>query len=203
MTVDPRAITQFSRTVPELEEFLLFAIVVAGKRSDLQSRKLDAFLRSGPRASSPFGVIRSLQRRGKLVEGIEAQRLGQYRRIGAAFACVASAGLDLRACSVADLEAIPGIGPKTARFFLLHSRPGVRVAALDTHILSWMRSQGFKTPAVTPQSAAAYGRLERQFLALADRAGVTVADFDLDIWKGRQTGAGVAKAPRRARRVVR
>jgi hypothetical protein len=151
MTVDPRAITQFSRTIPELEEFLLFAIVVAGKRSDLQSRKLEAFLRAGPRVSSPFKSIRILNQRGQLGEAIEAQRLGQYRRIGAAFASAAMSGLDLRSCSVTDLEAIPGIGPKTARFFLLHSRPGVRVAALDTHILSWMRSQGIQTPAVTPQ----------------------------------------------------
>lgn len=185
MAIDPRRITDYERSEHELEEFLLFSVVVAGKRSDVQSQKLAAFLASS-RAASPFGAVRALARRGALEAAVRRQKLGQYTRIVGAFHAVAHGGVDLATCSAGELEAVPGIGPKTSRFFLLHSRRGARVAALDTHILAWMRSQGYAAPAATPQGSAAYLRLETAFLGLADAAGVSPAEFDLGIWKSRQ-----------------
>jgi hypothetical protein len=43
MTVDPYNITKYNRTEAELECFLLFCIVVAGKTAYIQARKLDEF----------------------------------------------------------------------------------------------------------------------------------------------------------------
>ena len=42
--IDPRKVTKFDRTLEELEEFMLFAIVVAGKNAFQQARKLEQFL---------------------------------------------------------------------------------------------------------------------------------------------------------------
>ena len=45
MTVDPYNITKYNRTKAELECFLLFCIVVAGKTAYIQAQKLDEFLK--------------------------------------------------------------------------------------------------------------------------------------------------------------
>jgi hypothetical protein len=42
--IDPYKITNYKRSKNELEEFLLFCIVVAGKTAYIQSQKLDEFL---------------------------------------------------------------------------------------------------------------------------------------------------------------
>jgi thermostable 8-oxoguanine DNA glycosylase len=65
----------------------------------------------------------------------------------------------------------------------LHTRKDARVAALDTHILKYMRDCGYEVPKSTPGSKKQYKKIEEQFLQLADESGQTVADFDLSIWK--------------------
>jgi hypothetical protein len=42
--ITPTTITNYNRTEEELEEFLLFSILVAGKGAEQQAKKLDAFL---------------------------------------------------------------------------------------------------------------------------------------------------------------
>lgn len=185
--IDPKNITNFNRTDAELEEFMLFAIVVAGKKSAQQVRKLSSFLalvRFNPKfmGMTPLDYVRYLDAGGVLESELELVKMGQYTRIGQAFRSLAASGLDLRACSVADLEALPGIGPKTARFFVLHTRENARVAALDTHVLKWLRSLGHSTPKQTPPKAKAYAKLESVFLDEADRRGIHPAHLDLSVW---------------------
>jgi thermostable 8-oxoguanine DNA glycosylase len=110
-------------------------------------------------------------------------RAGQYARIAAAFRGVLS--LNLRTCTVADLEAVHGIGPKTARMFLLHSRPAQRVAVLDTHILAWLRSAAWPTCRARRRRRASTTRLELAFLDLCDKAGADPASLDLTHWADR------------------
>ncbi len=43
--IDPRKVTKFDRTPEELEEFLLFSVVVAGKGAFQQAKKLDEFIK--------------------------------------------------------------------------------------------------------------------------------------------------------------
>jgi thermostable 8-oxoguanine DNA glycosylase len=181
--VDPFNFTKFDRTDAELEAMLLFSIMVANKRADQTYAKFEAFLSYGPPNQSPFGKVEWMLRRG-LVRYLRIVRAGQYARIAAAFRGVLS--LNLRTCTVADLEAVHGIGPKTARMFLLHSRPAQRVAVLDTHILAWLAQCGVAdVPRSTPPAGKHYERLELAFLDLCDKAGADPASLDLTIWADR------------------
>ena len=91
----------------------------------------------------------------------------------------------VRAGEVVDeLVRVKGIGPKTARFFVMHSRRDQKVATLDVHILKWLREQGVeRVPSQTPQNEVAYKRLEEKFLKLAKGLGKDPAELDLEIWK--------------------
>lgn len=170
------------KTLPELEEFALFAVMVAGKTADGTRKKLAQFL-GQYHWDHPFQAVRWYIKEGRLGRELRRAKVGQYRRINAAFRGLV--GLDPQTCSVQDLEAIKGIGPKTARFFILHTRPGTRVAALDTHILKFLKSCDVKdVPRSTPPSGPKYARLEREFLRIADLLGRDPKELDLEIWNG-------------------
>jgi thermostable 8-oxoguanine DNA glycosylase len=178
--IDPSDITKFDRTDAELEEFYLFCAVVAGKTATTQARLLDNFLNS-VFGKTPFDKIRRLIRNDKLMPALRESRLGQYGRLYKLIE--KSVELDLRNCNIEDLEKIPGCGPKTARMFLMHSRPKQRLAAIDTHVLKHLASVNVKVPKATPPSGANYRRLEQDFLRLADEANMEVADYDLMVWR--------------------
>lgn len=180
--IDPQNITKYDRTQEELEELALFAICVAGKRADLTAQKVDAFLKllnQKHPGVKPFRAIYQEGRQG--VYGLLQQvRMGQYNRISDAFMAVSN--VDMKCTGVVWLES--AIGPKTARFILLHSRPNQRYAVLDTHILAWMRDQGVKTPKSTPPAGDRYNQLEQEFLRLIGNRDV--AEVDLEIWRSKR-----------------
>ena len=92
--------------------------------------------------------------------------------------------LDLRTCTIADLEAIKGIGPKTSRFFMLHSRPDQEMVVLDVHLLRYCKQKfRMKVPKSTPSGkrylaieAEAVRRIKRHF------PKTSFAEFDLNAW---------------------
>lgn len=196
--VDPDDVTHYRRTQYELEEFLLFCIVVAGKRAFIQAQKLENWITdwefSRPK-ELPFEMIRRLALSGIggmkadgtylnqtcLEMSLKRHGMGQYSRLVPCFTKLANSGLDLRTCTPEDLEKIKGIGPKTSRFFILHSRENQRFAVLDTHILSWMRDLGIKTPRATPNGKK-YTDLEKTFLKLCDDRKTDPASLDLKVW---------------------
>jgi hypothetical protein len=201
--IDPSNVTRSSRSPEELEEFLLFGIVAAGKNADQQAAKLEAFL--GGR--SPFAFIRRSDREGRLLERLKAVRIGKYSLLSRSFRELASSGIDLRSCSWEDLTAFPGIGLKTAKFFVLHSREAEMHGVLDTHVLGWMREHwepaGGRPAAVprhTPQDPAAYRFWETVYFGMVasrhhgpgKNASVDWARFDLDLWKERRGSADPA-----------
>ena len=67
--IDPKKVTNYNRTQWQLQEFLLYCIVVAGKKSEIETRKLDLFL-EGAREQSlyPFDYIRQLRARSELMK---------------------------------------------------------------------------------------------------------------------------------------
>ena len=145
--INPYSITNYNRTVPELEEFILFCIVVAGKKAYIQARKLDEFLLSVkarlmmPEQVSPFQIIKSAEQHGILFEEIKKAKLGQYKKINSAFKYISEKEYNLVRMTPKILEEIPGVGMKTSRFFLLHSDIFYKdkIAILDTHILKFIK----------------------------------------------------------------
>jgi thermostable 8-oxoguanine DNA glycosylase len=85
-----------------------------------------------------------------------------------------------------DLEKIPGVGLKTSRFFLTHSRPNQSYAILDTHILRHMRDDlNIATPKTTPTNPKVYYALEAKLLEVVRASGKSYADYDLEVWSKR------------------
>jgi len=89
----------------------------------------------------------------------------------------------LHSVQPAELEQIPGVGPKTARFFVLHSQPNARGAALGTHILKVLKASGIPNVPKSTPSGKEYDRLERAYLEICNVHNVNPAQFDLAIWR--------------------
>jgi thermostable 8-oxoguanine DNA glycosylase len=193
--LDVRNITKLNRTKKELEEFLLLCLCVAGKTATIQEAKLRSFLNRlvvtvpAPKNNldvTPFYRLRKLSE-DQIRSLLEQVGMGQYTRITAAIKKAVSMRLDLSKCPLEKLEEIPGLGRKTSRFFILHSRPNARVAVLDTHVLKYLKQNGVpNVPSSTPGSLGEYLRLEEAFLEIYEKVKdeyPTVAEFDLYIWK--------------------
>ncbi len=180
--IDPKDITNYNRTDVELQSFWIFCILVAGKNSDTTARLVTKLLKDRG-DMTPFEFIRSLKLT-ELRNYLVAHKTGQYDRIRKAL--FFSAKLDLRTCTRDDLMDIHGVGPKTARFFLLHTREFCDEIVLDTHILNWMRvkcdiKDAPKNTPQTPEKYAKYAGLCK-YLMETHYPGLTLAQADLMIW---------------------
>ena len=190
--IDPYKITNYNRSKEELQEFLLFCIVVAGKTAYIQAKKLQEFLDSVnsrlmmPEFISPFQSIKSAEQHGILLDEIQKAKLGQYKKIYSAFKYIAENEYDLTRMTPDQLEIIPGVGMKTSRFFLLHSDKNYenRIAILDTHILKFIKENiDNRAPKSTPTIRVTYKYWEDLFLYWCDCNKKNAADFDLEVWK--------------------
>ena len=181
MLVDPYNFTNYNRTDRELEAMLLFSIAVAGKTAYIIADKIERLL-SQSHHLSPFATIEHLIREKRLDECLKECKMGKYRLLVKAFDYLIKSGINLRTCTVEELEVIPGVGSKTARMFLLHSRKNQRVAVLDTHILKFLKTLGHDIPRTTP-TGKKYHELEKIFIDYADKQKHSIADLDLLIWK--------------------
>lgn len=189
--IDPSDVTKFDRTEEQLEEWLLFCIVAAGKTAKTQAKLLENFLTSlkaisktltGTDNQSPFKLIYNADSIGVLKDELIKSRLGQFNRLEKSFRKTHDFIGKMKSITKDELETIPGVGPKTSRFFLLHSRPDLKLAVLDTHILHYMRDNSLTTLTITPDKKK-YDAVEQIFLKHAASINKTVADLDLEIWK--------------------
>ena len=190
--INPYQITNYNRRSSELEEFLLFCIVVAGKTAYIQAQKLEDFLVSVntrlmmPENINPFQTLKSAEQHGILMEEILKAKLGQYKKIYSGFKYICSNQYDLNKMTPELLEKIPGVGMKTSRFFLLHSDSfySNKIAILDTHILKFIKENiDDKAPKSTPTIRVTYKYWEDRFLFWCEQNNKNVADFDLEVWK--------------------
>jgi hypothetical protein len=169
-------------TDKELQKFLLYCVMVAGKRDEATRKKLETFLPHSDGPGTPFQYICSLVKDRKLGQELRRARIGRYRVLERAFRGVIT--LDPRVCTLDELESIPGIGPKTSRLFLLKSRVNQRYAVLDTHILKELRHRGVgNVPRSTPPTKRQYARLENAVLSLCDKEGISPSEFDSLAWE--------------------
>jgi thermostable 8-oxoguanine DNA glycosylase len=108
--------------------------------------------------------------------------MGQYTRIARAMNEVVHKIKDPLNTTVAELETVKGIGPKTARMIMLYYKPETACVPLDTHVLKWLRAQGYKAPVTTP-SGKHYLELEQVFIAEAKKRRMSAKDLDTQVWK--------------------
>lgn len=187
--VDPNAIPKrMSRE--QLEWWILFGICVAGKSAKQTETKVRALLsdltlfrRPGkPHVSyTPFEIVRRFIRHGKLVSWLKRHRIGQYSRIAGAFK--AAVDIDLSNLSLEALEAIPGVGPKTARMIMLYYDPKANCVPLDRHVLKYLRLAGIEAPQSTPPAGEKYRQLETAFILLAHGQNKSVRQLDTEVWQ--------------------
>jgi len=167
----------------ELQLRLAYAVLVAGKSASFAEAKTQSLF--GGSADLPFDMVRRWDEDGSLERRLREARTGNYAKTSEAFRDLASRvadGLDLSSCSPEELEETKGIGPKTSRFFILWTRPDARCAALDIHILRWLKELGHDVPDSTPQSRRKYASIEKVFLAEADKRNKTPRELDAEIW---------------------
>lgn len=190
--IDPKNITKYNQTTAELEEFILFWVCAAGKNAHSAAKGLDKFL-SRPsigKLFSPFERIRYRnpsvatisEAQNLLAEALKSAGIGCYNQKARTFLELAESGINLHKCSAEELEKIPGIGMKTSRCFILHSRKNAQYAGLDVHILRYLGDLGYDVPKQTPTKKK-YLELEQVFLSIAKEKGMSPADLDLSIWK--------------------
>jgi thermostable 8-oxoguanine DNA glycosylase len=176
-------ITKYDRPKTELQEWLIFSILVANKPAKRTALVTDQLLKSLP-GGTPFNRLRMAIIQKRLRGALMRARTGQYKRIYRALKNVVGDAvfgpMDPATVSLDRLE--EAVGPKTARFFLLSTRAGVRAAALDTHVLKFLRSQGYEVPKATPSKGKKYREIEQWFLQEADKRGMTPANLDAEVW---------------------
>lgn len=193
--IDPINFTNFLRTTEELEEACIFAMLVAGKNALTTARLLDRFLRDYSHiGDSPFEIFSKfeLTKLPQLSVVLKDYGFGCYNSKAKGIHALVRANLDLRTCSVDDLEKIHGIGMKTSRFFVLHTRKDAKCIPLDVHILHYLKDLGYEVPKTTPNSKKLYCKIESIGIQLAKQSGKTCADWDLDVWRTyRAKAAGI------------
>jgi thermostable 8-oxoguanine DNA glycosylase len=187
--IDPHDVTNFSRSEPELQEYLMFCLAVAGKKASMIAKKLNAFLSGSIPGEEPFAYVLRLHASSRLDAELRKVGMGKYDLLGKAYPMIAQQFRGrLAHVPIGELESIRGIGPKTARYFALHSRsaPG-EIAVIDTHVMKYLRQIGHKVPKRLP-TRSNYGRLERLMIDAAKASGMSMADFDLAVWNHYSSG---------------
>jgi hypothetical protein len=168
----------------DAEYWAIYAVIVAGKSASFAESRMEAldnlWCKELPANVGWFTRILEMWRTSALDWFLRQAKTGNYTKLNRCLPILALR--DVETCTVEELEEIPGIGPKTSRFFMLMTRPKSRVAALDVHVLRWLREQGHDAPEQTPQSRRKYRELEEIFLKEADKRGMTPRDLDWEIW---------------------
>ena len=183
---------QYDMTPDQLEQFLVFGKSVAGKRSAIQAPMIERFmtdLLDKHGGTSPLAALqKAAQEPGGIEELVRKHKFSPYESSIPFLKHLAENRIpDLRNITEEELQNIPHIGPKTARFFKMHTdATRANNVALDTHILSWLRDNGFgDAPKSTPQDPATYQLWSDKFRDAAKELGTTPNDLDLRIWLDR------------------
>lgn len=186
--IDPEKVTNYEQTEKKLEESILFWVCAAGKNGRTAVRCLNYLLNDingyelGPfNAIKIWGYYIHPETQEGWAEMLRDCGIGCYTHKAKTMFQLAVSNLNLKTCSASDLEEIYGIGPKTSRCFILHSRENVQVAGLDTHMLKHLRKLGYDVPRNTP-TGNKYLTTEAIVLMLAKEAGMSPAQFDLMVW---------------------
>lgn len=167
----------------ELEELFVFCVCVAGKTAKTIAPRVHKMAEMSKQKHKGLFRFIDMNRLGlpyylhKLGIGCYSQKctalwgaIDKFKNIQA-----------IRKASVSDLESVSYIGPKTARFFYMAHTNSNNYAALDTHILKFLKDNGVQNvPKNTPRGNT-YIRLEKEYLKLVPKP-FTAAEFDNIVW---------------------
>lgn len=189
--IDPINIAFYDADESKLQEFLLFCLFVANKNAGRTAIVLENFL--GSSSIKPFDKLTGMQYNYHLCtirQRLEKCKTGQYTRLEKALNYIFyhyEAGNyhlnDLKNITFEELLSIPGVGRKTANYFLMYTRKGYQGVVLDSHILKWFKALGYDAPKETPQSEKKYKELERVFITVCGKAKIPLQEADMEIWK--------------------
>lgn len=178
----------------ERQYLLAFLVLVANKPAKRAEYALDMLIERGrlflaERATSagifgmPFELLRILDGAdNKLEQALHETGIGYYKVKAKGLRHLANSKMNLATCSYEDLLEIPGISHKSASLFLMYSRPNERRASLDTHILRWLKNQGYDVPESTPGSRKRYEEVQSYFIKEADARNMTCKELNAKIW---------------------
>lgn len=192
--IDPSKITDFTLNHRRLEEMIIFWVLVAGKKAKTTSKLLDNMLtylhgKYEMKELNAYWVLSQYDREypNGLENLLKCFGFGCQKAKAKSIRQLISSSIDLKTCNASELEQIYGIGMKTSRCFIMHTRQNARHAGLDTHVLKWLRYLGYNAPKSTP-SKKQYLELETIFIAIADVLEVAPAVLDLAIWNAYSEG---------------
>lgn len=180
--IDASNITDYNLNVEELEGRIIFWILAAGKngtRAAKITNDMVTFWRDNVQLT-PFAAIKLYNLEG-LSNACKYWKTGCHTHKARSLYEIAHSDLNLKTCSADDLEKIYGIGMKTSRCFIIHSREDAKYAGLDTHMLKHLVELGYDVPKSTP-SRKKYLTLEQIVIKLSEQSGKSIAKYDLDIW---------------------
>lgn len=180
--VDPDDITNFNLNKDELELNIIFWILSAGKNGHTSAKCLNNFLNYFSKITnkkSPFEIISLLK---NLPLSLKEFGIGCYNNKSKTILSLINKKFNLKDCSIEDLESVWGLGPKTVRCFLMHTRENQKLAGLDRHILSFLKELGYDVPNQTPNKKQ-YKKIEKIFIDIAEKLNKTPSELDLEIWK--------------------
>jgi|GEM_PF-3353151 len=169
---------------------LLFAVIAAGKSARFALNAVVKLLGENVVGEGDgeefYKILKDWHDFDTIRQHLETARAGKYNLIERFLYDVFkwfSSDESFMWADVDELESLPGVGPKTARFFKLWIDPEAECAALDVHVMRWLRGNGFpEAPRKTPPQGRQYRRWESIFLKLAESKGMTPRQLDNMIW---------------------
>lgn len=179
--LDPDNITRFDYSHDELELNILFWIFAAGKNGHTAARCLNNLLDHWSKKAGkikPFEIIKSIE---YLPSELKKFGIGCFNNKAKTVNGLIEKNFNLEKCSLDDLESVWGLGPKSVRCFVIHTRENQKHAGLDRHVLRYMKSIGYDVPTHTPNKSQ-YIKIEKMFIEHAEKIGKTISELDLEIW---------------------
>lgn len=190
MIIDPYSMFRDNYSETEKLWILVFCVSVAGKNSQVAARKIEKLSGLVTPPLTPSYVAFQLNYDPKLWQEV---KLGKYKimeqfadalwermKYSSRWHCTAT---------LEELMELPGVGQKTARFYLVSTQRSARLqyAVLDVHVLRWLKAKGYDdVPDVTPSEEKKYRQLEKIVVEEARKRRITPAYLDQCIWNAAQ-----------------
>ena len=167
--IDATKITNYNLSYDELQEYILFWILAAGKKGTRAAAIINDWVFNVKKTEYIFDTLKTYSM-DKLVNLCIRYGTGCHTHKARSIYEIVHSNINLATCSPDELETIYGIGMKTARCFIIHSRENAPYAGLDTHLLKFLSKLELDIP--VPKSTPTrkiYLQLEQIVLTLADK----------------------------------